>query len=113
MVGDFSVVHMPGHSAGHVVYFRESDRVAVTGDLFSTMDSWTRRIRIAEPPAFLSVDAEQNRRSIRRLLDLKPSVVLPGHGPALRDLDEVLELVRAAGATRGNERAEPASSPAL
>lgn len=112
-IGDFTVVHMPGHSAGHVVYFRETDRVAVTGDLFSTMDSWTRRIRVAEPPPFLSVDAEQNRRSIGRLLDLKPSVVLPGHGPALRDLDEIRKLVRGAGVTRGNERAEPASSPAL
>ena len=112
-VGDFTVVHMPGHSAGHVAYFRESDRVAVTGDLFSTMDSRTRRTRIAEPPAFLSVDAEENRRSIRRLLDLKPSVVLPGHGPALRDLDHALELVARIGLTRAHERGEPASSPAL
>ena len=104
---------MPGHSAGHVAYFRESDRVAVTGDLFSTMDSWTRRIRIAEPPAFLSVDAEENRRSIRRLLELEPSVVLPGHGPALTDLDEVRQLAWGLGVTRRNGRAEPASSPAL
>jgi len=92
MVGDFTVVHTPGHSAGHVIYFRESDRVAVTGDLFSTMDSWTRRLRIAEPPAHLCVDPGENRRSIERLVELKPSLVLPGHGPALRDVDRLAEF---------------------
>lgn len=86
MVGDFRVVHTPGHSAGHVVYFRERDGVAVAGDLFNTMDAWTRRRRLAEPPANLSVDPAENRRSIRRLVELEPSLVLPGHGPALEDM---------------------------
>lgn len=85
-VGDFTVVHAPGHSAGHVVYFRESDGVAVTGDLFSTMDTWSRRRRLAEPPAHLSVDAAENRRSILKLAELRPSMVLPGHGPVLEDM---------------------------
>lgn len=85
VVGEFKVVHAPGHSAGHVVYFRESDGVAVTGDLFSTMDMWTRRRRLAEPPANLSADAAENRRSIRKLAALRPSLVLPGHGPAVKD----------------------------
>ncbi len=86
MVGDFRVVHAPGHSAGHVVYFREADGLAVAGDLFSTMDMWTRRRRLAEPPANLSIDAEENRRSIKKLVELGPSLVLPGHGPALEDM---------------------------
>lgn len=103
-VGDFTVVHTPGHSAGHVVYFRESDRVAVTGDLFSTMDMWTRRARIAEPPANLSVDAEENRRSIKTLLDLKPSAVLPGHGPVLRDMDLLARFASALSSAAVAER---------
>lgn len=107
MVGDFRVVHAPGHSAGHVVYFRESDRIAITGDLFSTMDAWTRRWRLAEPPAHLCADPEENRRSIHMLLDLKPATVLPGHGPALRDLDRLASFVSQlgrGGASDGGER---------
>jgi glyoxylase-like metal-dependent hydrolase (beta-lactamase superfamily II) len=101
VVGEFTVVHAPGHSAGHVVYFRKSDGVAVTGDLFSTMDVWSRKRRLAEPPAHLCVDAAENRRSIQRLAELRPSLVLPGHGPALRDtrvLDEFAERLEAAPA---------------
>jgi glyoxylase-like metal-dependent hydrolase (beta-lactamase superfamily II) len=92
MVGDFRVVHAPGHSAGHVIYFRESDGVAVVGDLINTMDMWTRRVRIAEPPPFLSVDADENRRSVLKLVELGPSLVLPGHGPALRDMSLLAEF---------------------
>lgn len=85
-VGAFTVVHAPGHSAGHVVYFRESDGLAIAGDLFNTMHMWTRRLRLAEPPENLSVDADENRRSIVKLVGLRPSMVLPGHGPALKDM---------------------------
>lgn len=112
-VGDFTVIHTPGHSAGHVVYFRESDRVAVTGDLFSTMSSWTRRVRLAEPPAHLSVDAEENRRSIRRLVELEPSLVLPGHGPALRDIALLADFVAGFAGAAVSETAARASSRAL
>lgn len=114
-IGDFRVVHTPGHSAGHVVYFRESDRLAVTGDLFSTMDTLTHRRRIAEPPAYLSVDAGENRRSIRRLLELDPSMVLPGHGPALRDMgrlaDFAAELAGGSGYARTAARLTALSGP--
>jgi hydroxyacylglutathione hydrolase len=86
MVGDFRVVHAPGHSDGHVIYFRDSDGVAIVGDVINTMDMWTRRVRLAEPPANLSIDAEENRRSIQKLVELGPSLVLPGHGAPLRDM---------------------------
>lgn len=108
MVGDFRVVHAPGHSDGHVVYFRDSDGLAVAGDLFNTMDMWTRRVRLAEPPHNLSVDAAENRRSIRKLVDLKPSLVLLGHGPALRDMSLLAEfatLIPTDAVTRTGETA--------
>ena len=85
-VADFRVVHAPGHTRGHVLYFRERDRVAVIGDLFNTMAMWTRRQRLSEPPAHVSVDPRENRESILKLLELRPSLVLPGHGPPLTDM---------------------------
>lgn len=109
VVGDFKVVHAPGHSAGHVVFFRESDGVAVTGDLFSTMHAWTRRRELAEPPSDLSSDAEENRRSIQKLVELRPSVVLPGHGPALTDVRGLARFAKSLAAAPARERSGTAT----
>jgi glyoxylase-like metal-dependent hydrolase (beta-lactamase superfamily II) len=52
----------PGHPRGRVIYLSESDRVAVIGDLFNTMAMWTRRKRLSEPPAHVSVDSQEDRQ---------------------------------------------------
>lgn len=85
-VGDFRVIHAPGHTPGHVLYFRESDGVAIAGDLISHQDLLTRRVRLADPPAQVCTDQAENRRSIRKLLDLGPRLVLVGHGPPVTDI---------------------------
>jgi glyoxylase-like metal-dependent hydrolase (beta-lactamase superfamily II) len=85
-VGNFRVVHTPGHTAGHVVYFRESDGVAIVGDVITNIHFLTARADLRLPPMSFSVDAEQNRGSLRRLVDLRPSVICFGHGPPLYDL---------------------------
>jgi len=94
-VGDFTVIHTPGHTRGHVVYFRERDGVAVVGDIFNTMHMWTRRVRLGEPPAHLSDSIEENRRSVLKLKELRPRLVLPGHGPPLKDMGRLDEFVSA------------------
>jgi glyoxylase-like metal-dependent hydrolase (beta-lactamase superfamily II) len=53
---------------------------------------WTRRKRLSEPPAHVSVDVQENRRSILALLELAPSLVLPGHGPPLTDMSRLEEF---------------------
>ena len=49
----FRVVHAPGHTPGHIVFFRDADRVAVAGDLLANATFLTDRPRLREPPAFL------------------------------------------------------------
>lgn len=85
-VGGFRVVHAPGHSPGEVIFFRDSDRVAICGDVIRSMSYATGRPLIAEPPDFYNADSAENRRSIRKLADLEPSLILPGHGPAVTDI---------------------------
>lgn len=85
-VAGFRVVHTPGHSRGHVVYFRESDRVAICGDVIRNMSYATGLPGIKEPPPLFTYDPAENRRSIRRLAELNPSLILPGHGPAVTDI---------------------------
>ncbi len=84
-VGGFRVVHAPGHTPGHIVFFREADRLAIAGDVlanFTVLGNWPG---LHEPPSFFSADPAENRRSVRLLAELRPAVVCFGHGPPLRD----------------------------
>jgi hydroxyacylglutathione hydrolase len=94
-IAGFRVVHAPGHTAGSVVYFRESDRVAIAGDVIRNLNYATLRPKLAEPPSFFNEDSAENRRSIRKLADLQPSLILPGHGGAVRDMDEFKRFAEA------------------
>jgi glyoxylase-like metal-dependent hydrolase (beta-lactamase superfamily II) len=85
-VGGFRVVHAPGHARGEVIFFRDSDRVAICGDVIRNMSYATGRPLLAEPPAIFTYDPAENRRSIRKLAELNPSLILPGHGPAVTDV---------------------------
>jgi glyoxylase-like metal-dependent hydrolase (beta-lactamase superfamily II) len=85
-VAGFRVVHAPGHAPGQVIFFRDSDRVAICGDVIRNITYVTLRARLAEPPADLTPDPAENRRSIRKLAELEPSLILPGHGPAVTDI---------------------------
>jgi glyoxylase-like metal-dependent hydrolase (beta-lactamase superfamily II) len=85
-VAGFRVVHTPGHARGHVVFFRDSDRVAICGDVIRNMSYATGLPGIKEPPPVFTYDMAENRRSIRKLAELNPSLILPGHGPAVTDI---------------------------
>jgi glyoxylase-like metal-dependent hydrolase (beta-lactamase superfamily II) len=91
VVGGFRVVHTPGHTPGHVCFFRDSDRVAIAGDLLANLHVLTGRAGLRQPPRAFSIDAAQNRNSIRRLAELRPALVCFGHGPPLREPVRLLE----------------------
>ncbi len=85
-VAGFRVVHAPGHARGEVIFLRDSDRVAICGDVIRNMSYATGLPGIKEPPEIFTYDPAENRRSIRKLAELNPSLILPGHGPAVTDI---------------------------
>ncbi|MEM8599803.1 MAG: MBL fold metallo-hydrolase [Bacteroidota bacterium] len=85
VVGGFEVIETPGHTAGHLAYWREAGRVLILGDVLNGMHLVTTIPGLREPPEVFSVDAAQNRASARLLRGLRPEVVAFGHGPPLRD----------------------------
>jgi hydroxyacylglutathione hydrolase len=89
-VAGFRVVHAPGHTPGHSMFFRDSDKLCIAGDVLANLNFLTGKPRLREPPSIFSVDVAQNRRSVQTLVALKPRVVCFGHGPPLRTPD-VLE----------------------
>ncbi len=94
-VAGFRIVHAPGHARGEVIFFRDSDRVAICGDVIRNMSYATGRPMLAEPPEIFTYDPAENRRSIRKLADLAPALILPGHGPAVTDTAKFERFVAA------------------
>jgi glyoxylase-like metal-dependent hydrolase (beta-lactamase superfamily II) len=80
-VGGFTVLDTPGHSLGHVSYWRESDRVLVCGDVMWGYNPFRLGGDTREPFPVLSPDARLNRESARRIAALDPAIVCFGHGP--------------------------------
>ena len=92
-VGGFRVIAVPGHSAGHVAYWRESDRALVLGDVLFGLNLLTGIPGLQEPPEVFTPDPAQNRESARKLARLEPALVCFGHGPPLRDTRRFVEFV--------------------
>jgi hydroxyacylglutathione hydrolase len=92
-VAGFTVLEVPGHSAGHVAYWRESDRVLILGDVLTNIDVLTGIPGLHEPRWFLTPDPAQNRRSAKRLAPLEPELVCFGHGAPLRDTRKFVEFI--------------------
>jgi hydroxyacylglutathione hydrolase len=84
-VAGFTVLESPGHSRGHVAYWRESDGVLILGDVFNNINVNTGIPGLHEPPAVFTPDPARNRESARRLAALRPRLTCFGHGAPLRD----------------------------
>jgi hydroxyacylglutathione hydrolase len=84
-VAGFAVLETPGHSPGHISYWRESDRTLLCGDVVFGYNPFLLRDGLREPPRLFSFDPALNRDSIRRLSELEPALTCFGHGPPLRD----------------------------
>ncbi len=91
-VGSFEVLDVPGHSAGHVAFWRESDRVLVAGDVLNSAHPFTGIPGLRLPYDFFTPDPETNRRSAKRLGELEPSLLLVGHGPPVRDTQKFVDF---------------------
>lgn len=91
-VAGFQVIHVPGHSAGHIAFWRESDRVLIAGDVVNTHHPFTLLRGVREPLDAFTPDPAQNRRSIKRIAALEPELLLVGHGPPVRGGRQLQEL---------------------
>jgi hydroxyacylglutathione hydrolase len=84
LTAGFTVLDTPGHSPGHVSFWREADRTLICGDVFFNMHLLTTVPGLRQPPGLFTPDPEENRRSERKLAALEPSNAGFGHGPVLR-----------------------------
>jgi glyoxylase-like metal-dependent hydrolase (beta-lactamase superfamily II) len=92
-VGEFRVVHAPGHTPGHSMLFRERDGLLIAGDVMANINFLTGRDGLREPPHRYSTNWQQNRESILKAAELKPSLICFGHGRPLAPPDGLREFV--------------------
>jgi hydroxyacylglutathione hydrolase len=92
-VAGFTVLEVPGHSRGHVAYWRESDRVLILGDVLNNVNVRTGIPGLHEPPAVFTPDPPRNRESARRLAALEPALICFGHGAPLRDPRKLADFI--------------------
>jgi glyoxylase-like metal-dependent hydrolase (beta-lactamase superfamily II) len=94
----FRWIATPGHSPGHVSYFREGDRTLIVGDAFITTNQesayavLTQAPELHGPPMYYTPDWESARLSVEKLSILAPALIIPGHGRAMRGPEVVNAL---------------------
>jgi glyoxylase-like metal-dependent hydrolase (beta-lactamase superfamily II) len=83
-------VHTPGHTPGHVSYWRQRDGVLIVGDAFittaqeSAYSVATQKPEMHGPPMYFTQDFAAAKTSVDRLIALEPEIAVVGHGRAMR-----------------------------
>lgn len=87
---DWRYLHTPGHSPGHVSFFRDKDKVLIAGDAFTTTrqegfwSSLTKPLELHGPPMYFTPDWVAAKKSVEKLAELEPNLALTGHGKPMR-----------------------------
>lgn len=95
-------VHTPGHSVGHVSFWREQDRSMIVGDAFVTTGQESayavavQRAEMHGPPMYFTVEWDKARESVARLAALEPELVITGHGEPMHGAEMRTALHRLA-----------------
>jgi glyoxylase-like metal-dependent hydrolase (beta-lactamase superfamily II) len=96
---DWECIPTPGHTPGHVAFFRKSDRVLITGDACLTVDidSFWGLLRnkqsIARPPSVATWNWQAAKASVAALARFEPSVLACGHGIPMMGAETARDLV--------------------
>lgn len=103
----WTLLHTPGHTPGHVSFFREEDRTLLVGDAFCTTKpesffeaSFLQQPELHGPPAYFTSDWNDAMASVQQLAKLEPATVAPGHGRPLAGVNVAASLRELAGRFR-------------
>lgn len=83
---DWEMFETPGHTPGHVAFFRPRDAALLAGDAVTTMnldsffDTITRSKSVCRPPVPATMNWTDARRSVELLATLRPALIAAGHG---------------------------------
>lgn len=85
----WTALELPGHTPGSVGFWHAESKTLIAGDALTTMRlaSWKGLLRTSaqlnRPPEAFTTDWVAVRHSIRSLVELRPEILLCGHGKPL------------------------------
>lgn len=86
LLPDFSWLHTPGHTPGHISLYREDDGLLIAGDAFVTVEQESlykvlvQKQEISGPPRYYTMNWKAARQSVEKLNELNPTTAITGHG---------------------------------
>lgn len=99
---NWEAIETPGHTPGHVSFFRKKDRVLIAGDAFTTVnqdsmiDVISKRRSVNRPPVYYTSDWDAAHESVIKLTRLEPEMLAAGHGVPMSGPDAIRGLDRLA-----------------
>jgi glyoxylase-like metal-dependent hydrolase (beta-lactamase superfamily II) len=78
-LGDWQVIHTPGHTAGSISFYHPERKIIIVGDALNH-----RRGRLGAPPPIFTPDMAKAHASIQKIAGLDFEVCCFGHGPPLK-----------------------------
>jgi ribonuclease/clavin/mitogillin len=80
------VLHTPGHARGHLCFLEEEQGSLLCGDMVSGVS-----MIVIDPP---EGDMDDYFGSLTKLASLRPGILFPGHGPAIKNgVDKLREYI--------------------
>ena len=75
-IGDYRVIHTPGHTSGSICLYNPNNKVLFVGDNLMCSNNVIEGPRVLHEP-------QEFKKSIEKLRNLDIDVILTGHGPAI------------------------------
>ncbi|TFH41930.1 MAG: MBL fold metallo-hydrolase [ANME-2 cluster archaeon] len=95
---EWQCIPTPGHTPGHVAFFRNNDGVLIAGDAILTVnvnslwDLLLKKHRVSGPPYIVTWNWQKAKESVAILAALEPRVLACGHGIAMIGSGTAYEL---------------------
>jgi glyoxylase-like metal-dependent hydrolase (beta-lactamase superfamily II) len=92
---EWTWIHTPGHSPGHISLWRNADKTLIAGDAFVSVkqdelyDVITQQMEINGPPRYFTTNWTEAEQSVKKLANLKPATAITGHGKPVSGIELV------------------------
>ncbi|WP_404405745.1 MBL fold metallo-hydrolase [Jeotgalibacillus malaysiensis] len=86
-------IHTPGHTPGHISFFHHASKTMIAGDALITVKQESlynvlmQKKELDSPPDYLTQDKELAMQSVNIIKDMKPKLLLTGHGMPMKDFE--------------------------
>lgn len=97
-IGDFKVIHTPGHTEGSASFLYEEEGALFVGDAIRSKEKipFGKEGKLSLSPSLFSESVKDMKNSVKRIREIDPDLLLPGHGPPISEdvsvrMDELIE----------------------